>query len=147
METEERFVLDGYRPTDDEAEKACNSYLMSLIAVVMGLPMPVINLLATGIFYFISRKSTPFVRWHCLQALLSQIPLFLMNNILFWWTVRIVLCLNMISNEYITYFILVNLYNVWDFYATTKSAILVRKGITYRWRIYGPLTDMLFKEK
>ena len=70
-----------------------------------------------------------------------------MNNILFWWTVRIVLCFQMISNEYITYFILVNIYNVWDFYATTKSAILVRKGISYRWRIYGPLTDMLFKEK
>ena len=36
-----------YEPTEHEAEKASNSYLMSLIALIVGLPLPIINLIAT----------------------------------------------------------------------------------------------------
>jgi hypothetical protein len=32
-----------YQPTDHESEKASNSYLMSLVALVAGLPLPIIN--------------------------------------------------------------------------------------------------------
>ena len=116
----------------EEQEKASNAYIMSLIAVVVGLPMPIINLIATGLFYFLSRKSSPFVKWHTTQALVSQIPLFVLNNILFWWTVRILLFSYPLSGVYIAYFILVNLYNIADFYATAISAIKARKGITYK---------------
>ena len=37
-------------PHEDEKERASNCYVMSLVAVMIGLPMPIINLLATGIF-------------------------------------------------------------------------------------------------
>ena len=37
-------------PCEDEKERASNCYVMSLVAVMIGLPMPIINLLATGIF-------------------------------------------------------------------------------------------------
>ena len=36
-----------YVPGEHEAEKASNSYLMSLIAVIAGLPLPIVNLIAT----------------------------------------------------------------------------------------------------
>lgn len=124
-------------------EKASNAYLMSLIAVVIGLPMPIINLIATGIFYLMSRKGSNFVKWHTTQALVSQVPLFILNNILFWWTVRILLFGAPLSSLFITYFILVNIYNIVDFYATAISAVKARKGITYRWFMYGPLTDLI----
>ena len=77
--------------------------------------MPIINLVATGIFYLLSRKGSPFVKWHTTQALVSQIPLFVMNNILFWWTVRILLFGAPLSSIYIAYFILVNIYNKYSF--------------------------------
>lgn len=131
----------------EDQEKASNAYLMSLIAVVIGLPMPIINLVATGIFYLLSRKGSPFVKWHTTQALVSQIPLFVMNNILFWWTVRILLFGVPLSSIYIAYFILVNIYNIADFYATAISAIKARQGITYRWFMYGVLTDLIMKSK
>ena len=41
----------AYKPTEHETEKASNSYLMSLVAVVAGLPLPIINLLATFFFF------------------------------------------------------------------------------------------------
>ena len=73
----------AYQPSEHENEKASNSYLMSLVAVIAGLPLPIINLLATFFFYLANRKSTFFVRWHCTQALLSQAVL-LFSNFLFW---------------------------------------------------------------
>jgi uncharacterized membrane protein len=79
----------SYNPTEHEREKASNSYLMSLVAVIAGLPLPIINLLATFFFYLANRKSTYFVRWHCIQALLSQMVLLFANSYSFWWTVSI----------------------------------------------------------
>ena len=80
----------AYQPGEHEAEKASNSYLMSLIAIIAGLPLPIINLIATIIFYLGNRKGTFFVRWHCTQALLSQLSIFLINSYGFWWTVSII---------------------------------------------------------
>lgn len=36
---------------EDSAEKSSNVYLMSLIGVMAGLPLPILNLLATIIFF------------------------------------------------------------------------------------------------
>lgn len=135
--------IDTYQPCDEERERASFSYVMSLVAVVIGLPMPIINLLATGIFYLMSRRKSFYVRWHCMQALISQVPLFVMNNILFWWTVRILLCWNDLSSAYITYFIVVNTYNVFDCIETIRSAVQTRKGRLHRWWMYGALTDAI----
>ena len=54
-----------YQPMEHEAEKASNSYLMSVIALMAGLPLPIINLIATAMFYIGNRKGPYFVRWHC----------------------------------------------------------------------------------
>ena len=66
-----------YQPLDHELEAASNSYLMSLVAIIVGVPLPIINLFATLIFYLGNRRSAYFIRWHCTQALLSQASLFL----------------------------------------------------------------------
>lgn len=132
-------------PHEDEKERASNCYVMSLVAVMVGLPMPIINLLATGIFYLMSRKGTFFVRWNAIQALVSQVPLFIMNNILFWWTVRILFCFTDLSSAYIAYFITVNLYNVYDFIETVRSAVITRKGGVHRWYLYSTITDKMCK--
>ena len=55
----------SYVPGEHEAETASSSYLMSLVAIIIGLPIPIVNLAATAIFYLGNRKSTYFVRWHC----------------------------------------------------------------------------------
>ena len=102
-----------YHPTESEAEKASNSYLMSLIAIMVGFPLPIINLMATLFFYIANRKSTYFVRWHCIQALLSQLSLFVINTIGFWWTVSVLVREDEhISNPYLAYVITVFVFNV-----------------------------------
>lgn len=134
-----------YEPGEHESEKASNSYLMSLIAIIAGLPLPIINLIATFIFYLGNRKGTYFVRWHCTQALLSQFSMLFMNSYGFWWTISIAFSSETISNKYIAYMIAVLLFNVTEFIATIYTAIQTRKGIHVEWWFYGNLTNMVCK--
>lgn len=135
----------AYHPGDHEAEKASNSYLMSLIAVIAGLPLPIINLIATLVFYLGNRKSTWFVRWHCTQALLSQFSLLIVNTAGFWWTMAILFADKTVTNAYLGYIITAMLFNLSEFAATIYSAVQTRKGKHIEWFFYGPLTHLVCK--
>jgi len=131
--------------TEDEAEKASNSYLMSLIAVIAGLPLPIINLIATLIFYMGNRKGSYFVRWHCTQALVSQASFLVVNSYGFWWTVSLILGDSEMTDSYIAYMITAVLFNLIEFIATIYTAIETRKGRHVEWWFYGTLTNQLCK--
>ena len=137
----------SYEPGEHEAEKASNSYLMSLIALIAGLPLPIINLIATIIFYLGNRKGTYFVRWHCTQALLSQLSMLFINSFGFWWTISIIFTEENISNKYIAYIIAALIFNLSEFIATIYTAIQTRKGIHVQWWFYGNLTNLICKSK
>ena len=125
MTQETKFA---YQPSENENEKASNSYLMSLVAVIAGLPLPIINLLATFFFYLANRKSTYFVRWHCTQALLSQAVLLFANSYSFWWTVSIIFTDEKVSNQYFAYLFTVIAFNILEIISTIYCAIQTRKG-------------------
>ena len=134
-----------YEIGEHEAEKASNSYLMSLIALIGGLPLPIINLIATLIFYLGNRKGTFFVRWHCTQALVSQFSLLLMNSFGFWWTISIIFGSESVTNKYIAYIISIFVFNLFEFIVTIYTAINTRKGIHVEWWFYGGLTNLICK--
>ncbi|MCD9014042.1 hypothetical protein [Parachryseolinea silvisoli] len=136
----------AYRPDDYESEKASNSYLMSVVAVIAGLPLPIINLLATLFFYFGNRKGTFFVRWHCTQALLSQATVLCMNSAGFAWTMSIIFGDVTLTNPYIAYMITVVLFNISEFIATVYAAIVTRKGQHVSFWFFGPLTALICKD-
>ncbi len=134
-----------YKPGDHEKEKASNSYLMSLIALIAGLPLPIVNLIATFFFYLGNRNGTYFVRWHCIQALLSQLSLLFMNSYGFWWTISILFRDGQVTNDYIAYMITIAMFNLVDFAATIYTAIQTRKGRHVEWLFYGDLTNRLVR--
>jgi hypothetical protein len=134
-----------YNPGEHESEKASNSYLMSLVAVIAGLPLPIINLIATGIFYMGNRKGTYFVRWHCTQAFLSQLSLLFINSFGFWWTISILFSGEIVTSKYIAYIITALIFNLIEFIATIYTAIQTRKGIHVEWWFYGNLTNLICK--
>jgi hypothetical protein len=135
----------AYKPTDHEAEKASNSYLMSLVALVAGLPLPIINLIATFFFFIANRKGTYFVRWHCTQALVSQAALLCMNSFGFWWTISIVFGDEQVSNRYFAYMITAFCFNVFEFASTIYSAVQTRKGKHVQQWFFGNLTNLICK--
>ncbi len=134
-----------YSPSEHETEKASNSYVMSLVAVMAGLPLPIVNLIATFIFYLGNKRRTFFVRWHCTQALLSQISLLAMNSFGFWWTIGILFYDETISSLYISYIITIFLFNLTELIATIYTAVKTRNGIHVEWWIYGALTNLICK--
>ena len=135
----------SYVPGEHEAEKASNSYLMSLVALIAGLPLPIINLMATLGFYMGNRKGTYFVRWHCTQALLSQLSLLFINSFGFWWTMSILFGGETVTSKYIAYIITALIFNLAEFVATIYTAIQTRKGIHVEWWFYGNLTNLICK--
>ena len=137
----------SYEPGEYESEAASNSYLMSLIAIIIGLPLPIINLIATLIFYLGNRNSTYFVRWHCTQALLSQLSMLFINSFGFWWTLSIIFTDETITSKYIAYIVAVIIFNLTEFIATIYTIIQTRKGIHVEWWIYGFLTNLICKPK
>lgn len=136
-----------YKPGDNEAEKASNSYLMSLIALIAGLPLPIINLLSTLIFYIGNRKGNYFVRWHCTQALLSQFSVLFINSYGFWWTMSIIFSSQTVTNTYISYIITMIIFNLTEFIVTIYTAIQVRKGIHVEWWLYARLSHLICKSE
>lgn len=132
-----------YLPSEHEAEKASTSYLMSLIGIMGGLPLPVINLIATLAFFLGNRKGTYFIRWHCTQALLSQFFLLPFNSVAFWWTISIIFTDDSLSSKYIAYIITILIFNLVEFIATIYTAIVTRKGRHVEWWVVGGLTNLI----
>lgn len=72
-----------------DREDAMGAYLMMFGALAAGLPLPIINLIAAIIYYYVNRGKSRFVKFHSLQSLYSQFPTTLLNAGLVFWTFRI----------------------------------------------------------
>lgn len=131
--------------TEHEAEKASNSYIMSLIAIMGGLPLPIVNLIATFFFFLANRRGTYFVRWHCTQALLSQFFLLPFNSVGFWWSISIIFSSETLSSKYIAYMITIFIFNLIEFIVTIYTAVETRKGRHIEWWFIGGLTNLICK--
>jgi hypothetical protein len=134
-----------YQPGEHEAEKASNSYLMSLIAAMIGTPLPIVNLIATFIFYLGNRKGTYFVRWHCTQALLSQASLLLVNSTGIYWSLTILFGAPKVTSAYIAYLITALIVNLAEYITTIYTAIVTRKGGHVEWWFFGSLANLFCK--
>jgi hypothetical protein len=139
------MALFSYKPQDYESERASNSYLMSLVALIIGLPLPIINLLATFFFYLQQRKETYFIRWHCTQALISQAIVVFLNGIGLSWTLSILFGPKSFSNDYFAYLVVLVVFNIIEIATTIYTAIEVRKGRHLEWFLVGPLTNLICK--
>jgi len=121
-----------------EREDAMGSYLMMFAAVAVGLPLPVINLIASIIYYYLNRKKSKFIHFHCLQALLSQIPTTLINWGLVIWGVTILFSEEQKLTEFFwAYAILAALATVIYFIISLIAAYKARQGKMYYFLLFG----------
>lgn len=68
-----------------EKDDAMASYLMMFASWAVGLPLPLVNLVASVVYYAVNRKGSKFVAFHSLQSLLSQVPVSLLNAGVIGW--------------------------------------------------------------
>ena len=115
-----------------EREDAMGAYLMMFAAVAVALPLPVINLIAAIVYYFVNRRKSDFIHFHSLQSLLSQFPTTLLNWGLLYWSLQIWLFGNCtICIEFWAYIGLVVFANIVYFVFSLIAAIKAYRGEMY----------------
>ena len=130
-----------------DKEDAMGSYLMMFAAFAVGLPLPIINLIAAFVYYILNAKKSRFVKFHSLQSILSQIPTTLMNAILLGWTIRLFVFNNhtfdnldaVNGSVYFGYLIAVIIANLLYFIFSIVAAVKAYKGQFYYFIFFGKI--------
>ncbi len=123
-----------------EKEDAMGSYLMMFAAMAVGLPLPILNLIASIIYYYVNKGKSRFVKFHCLQALLSQAPTTICNAILVFWTVRIFFFNKLeVTAAFKGYAIAVLIINLSYIIFSIIASMKARKGQMYYMLLFGPI--------
>jgi len=111
-----------------DKEDAMGAYLMMFASLAIGLPIPLVNVIASVIYFFVNRKNSLFAAFHSLQALLTHIPVVLLNAGTVGWLIG-----NLVVKDgfvpgffwYLFFTILANLaYIIWSIVALVRA----RKG-------------------
>ncbi|WP_297334623.1 DUF4870 domain-containing protein [Flavobacterium sp.] len=145
---------EGNITTQDEAivyphehEQAGNAYLMAIVGLIAGLPLPIVNFIASLIYYFSNLKSSYYVRWHCIQAMLAQLIIMPFNSVAIGWTLRLIFTDDEPGWYYGFYIFGVILLNICEFVAVMITASKVKKGENVRWAVIAVITDALCSKR
>lgn len=125
--------------TEREREEAANAYVMTLMAAMVGLPLPIVNLIACIIYYAVSKPKTIFAKYNVTQAIISQIPVICINSVGLTWTLKIIFSDTPISNLYVAYMATMLMANLLDYAANIAAAVKARKGKLVMLTLFGPL--------
>lgn len=124
--------------SEREKEDAMGAYLMMFAALATSLPLPIINLIAATIYYYVNRKKGRFIHFHCLQSLLSQLPTTLVNWGLLYWVLQIFFFENLaVSDWFYAYLGFAITANLIYFVFSIIAAIRARKGIFMYFLFFG----------
>lgn len=126
--------------TTKEKDDATGGYLMMFAALGAGLPLPIINLIASIIYYHTNKSNSRFVQFHTYQALLSQIPLTILNAVCMGWALRILISVEWhLTSFFIGYALMLLIANLTYIIVGIISAIKANKGRMYYYWIFGPI--------
>ncbi|MGB0870888.1 MAG: DUF4870 domain-containing protein [Flavobacteriales bacterium] len=143
-----------------DREDAMGSYLMMFGALAVGLPLPIINLIASVVYYILNAKKSRFIKFHALQSMWSQLPTTLMNaGLIFWTFAKLIPEIeenpNVENFEFLTadnlywgYLISVIIANLLYVIFSIIGAVKARKGEMYYFMFFGKLAyHMAYKKK
>jgi uncharacterized membrane protein len=120
-----------------EKDDAMGGYFMMFAALAIGLPLPIINVIASVIYYYTNRNKGRFVRFHTLQALLSQIPTTLLNLGFTFWTLRLIFWEVKINEYYWAFVCMVVITNLWYIIACIMGAMRAKQGRMFYMLVFG----------
>lgn len=125
--------------SEREKEDAMGAYFMMFAALASSLPLPIINLIAAVVYYYINRKKSRFIHFHCLQSLLSQLPTTALNWGLLFWLLQIYLFHNYeVNNYYYAYLFFAIVANLLYIIYSLVAALKARKGVFFYFLFFGP---------
>ena len=111
-----------------EKEDAMAAYLMMFASIAIGLPIPLANLVASVIYFLVNRKSSRFVAFHCLQALLTHLPVVLLNAAVVGWLIGILVTQAQFGPGFFWFLFFAGLANVAYIVWSIIALVHARKG-------------------
>ena len=137
---------EGYRPlpqpedlTEREKEDAMGAYLMMFAAWGVGLPLPLVNVIAAVIYFFVNRNKGPFVRFHAHQSMTSQVLVGVINAGVIFGVLRIIFFEAELNRYFFAYIIVAIIINILYFIFSILGAVFARKGRFYYFWFFGKL--------
>lgn len=120
-----------------EREDAMGSYFMMFATAALGLPLPILNMIAAIVYYYVNRSKGKFVQFHTLQSLYSQIPVTLLNIALVVWVI-----INLVKDLDFTevfwgYVIMTAIANIIYLIFSIIGAVKARNGLFYYFLFFG----------
>jgi uncharacterized membrane protein len=120
-----------------EKDDAMAAYLMMFASLAVGLPFPFINLIASIVYYIVTRKTSPFVAFHGLQSLLFHVPVTLVNAGAIAWFLASLFGGPHFSGIFIAYVLFAAAINVLYIVLSIIALIAAHKGRFYYMPVCG----------
>ncbi|MFC2114756.1 DUF4870 domain-containing protein [Bacteroidota bacterium] len=126
-----------------EKEDAMGAYFMMFASMAIGLPLPIMNMIASIVYFYVNRSKGRFVKFHTLQSLLSQIPVTLLNAGGVFWLIRIFVLDLGFTDYFKGYVIMIIVANLIYFIYSIIGAVKARKGQFFYFWFFGPYAYQL----
>jgi uncharacterized membrane protein len=120
-------------------EDAMGAYFMMFATAALGLPLPILNLIAAVIYYYVNRDKGRFVQFHTLQSLYSQIPVTLLTSGLVVWTIGNFVGDFDFTSLYWGYLVMSGVAVLTYLIFSLIGAVRARKGLFYYFVFFGKL--------
>jgi uncharacterized membrane protein len=122
-----------------EKDDAMGAYLMMFAAWAVGLPLPLLNLIAALIYFFIVRKKSRFVAFHALQSLLSQVIITAVNVTTIVWLITILVTTMIFPTAFFIFLFFAIGVNITYFIISIIALVRAHKGNFYYMPFFGRL--------
>jgi uncharacterized Tic20 family protein len=127
--------------TEREKEDAMGAYLMMFAAWGAGFPLPLVGLIASIIYFYLNKKSSAFTAYHSFQALLTHIPVSVMNAAaVIWGIVLFVIEKPQHLRMYAAFCIFAGIWNVLYMVFSIIACVKARKGRFFYFWVFGRLS-------
>jgi len=134
--------------TAGEREDASGAYLMMFASVAVGLPLPLLNIIAAIVYYYTNRSKGNFVKYHSLHSLYSQLPVSVINSIAVVWTITNFVKDNPFTNSFWGFVIAAGVFNIAYIIFSIVGAVRAHQGRFYYFLFFGKLAYMqVFRTK
>lgn len=125
--------------SEREKDDAMGAYFMMFAAWGIGLPLPLLNLVAALIYFFVNKKTSRFVAFHSYQSLLSQVPVSLLNAAAVAWLAAILIRDLGFAAPFFVYLIFAALVNLLYIVFSVVALMKARRGQFYYMPLFGRL--------
>lgn len=127
--------------SEREKEDAMGAYLMMFAAWGAGFPLPMIGLIASVIYFYLNKKSSLFTAFHSCQALLTHIPISILNAVaVIYGLVLLFKGQTHHLHHFGAFVVFTGIWNALYMFFSIIACVKARKGGFYYFWVFGRLS-------